>query len=73
MDAVASGKLDYTLTTRRPGVPQGPFTVPYQTHGGVTYISPPENIYNLALLSGGVLIVLTYWLIEHFEKRSRTR
>ena len=73
MDVVASLRLADFMTTRRPSSPQGRFTVPFQTHGGVTYVSSGENAWHVALIGGGVLVVLAWWIVEHFEKRSRTR
>jgi len=46
--------------------------VPFQTHGGVTYISQAESRIHIALLVGGVLVVLAWWLVTRFEKTAKT-
>ena len=70
---ILDARLNNVLTTQRPSQPKGDFTVPFQTHGGVTYISPAENMSNVTLLGCCVMLLLAYWSIERFEKRSRTR
>ena len=67
-DIVASGWLSTILTAYRPGGPQGAFVVPYQTHGGVTYISKLDSGIHIALLVGGALLVLAWWLVTRLEK-----
>jgi hypothetical protein len=67
-DIVASGWLSTVLTVHRPGGPQGTFVVPYQTHGGVTYISKLDSGVHIALLVGGALLVVAWWLVTRFEK-----
>ena len=67
-DIVASGWLSTVLTVHRPGGPQGAFVVPYQTHGGVTYISKLDNDFHIALLVGGALLVAAWWLVMRLEK-----
>ena len=67
-DIVTSGWLSSILTLHRPGAPEGIFVVPYQTHGGVTYISKLDSGVHIALLAGGTLVVLAWWLVTRFEK-----
>jgi hypothetical protein len=71
-DIAASGWLSDRLTTRRPLTPQGIFTVPFQTHGGTTYISQVESYAHIALMLGGLLVVLAWWLVSRFEKTAKT-
>jgi hypothetical protein len=61
------------LTTQRPKAPDGAFVVAFKQQGGVTYVTPVEHWTHLALIAAGVLLVLAWWTVEHFEKRSRTR
>lgn len=61
------------LTTQRPKTPDGPFVVAFKQHGGVTYVTPAEHWTHLALIGCGVLLVVAWWAVEHFEKRARTR
>lgn len=61
------------LTTRRPTAPSGRFVTPFKQHGGVTYVTPLEHSAHIALIAVGVLLVLAWWTVEHFEKRSKTR
>lgn len=71
-DIAGSGWFSNLLTTRRPSAPQGAYVVPFQTHGGVTYISQAESRIHIALLVGGVLVVLAWWLVTRFEKTAKT-
>jgi hypothetical protein len=61
------------LANERPKAPAGAFTVPFKQHDAVTYVTPGEHWAHLALIACGVVLVLAWWLVEHFEKRSRTR
>jgi hypothetical protein len=61
------------LANRRPAAPSGRFVVPFKQQGGVTYVTPVEHWAHIALIVGGVLLVLAWWTVEHFEKRSKTR
>ena len=68
-----SWRFTRLLTTQRPTTPGGPFTVAFKQGDGVTYVTSAEHWTHIALIAGGVLLVLAWWLVEHFEKRSRTR
>lgn len=61
------------LANRRPKAPSGRFVVPFKQHDAVTYVTPVEHGTHIALIVGGVLLVLAWWTVEHFEKRSKTR
>jgi len=61
------------LTTQRPKAPDGPFVVALKQPGGVTYVTPFEHGAHIGLVVVGILLVLAWWTVEHFEKRSRTR
>lgn len=61
------------LTTQRPKAPDGPFVMALKQPGGVTYVTPAEHWTHMALIAVGILLVLAWWTVEHFEKRSRTR
>jgi hypothetical protein len=61
------------LTTQRPKAPNGVFVVALKQPGGVTYVTPAEHWAHVALIVAGILLVLAWWAVEHFEKRSRTR
>ena len=41
--------------------------------GGVTYVTPAEHWAHIALIVAGILLVVSWWAVEHFEKRYRTR
>jgi hypothetical protein len=71
-DIAASGWLSSRLTTQRPLSPQGMFNVPFQTHGGTTYISQTESYAHIALILGGLLVVLAWWFVSRFEKTPKT-
>lgn len=61
------------LTTKRPTSPSGEFVVAFKQQDGVTFVTQAEHWTHLALIACGVLLVLAWWTVEHFEKRSRTR
>jgi hypothetical protein len=61
------------LTTQRPKAPDGPFVVALKQPGGVTYVTPAEHWAHIALIVAGILLVVSWWAVEHFEKRYRTR
>jgi len=61
------------LITRRPKAPDGPFVVALKQPTGVTYVTPAEHWAHIALIVVGILLVLAWWTVEHFEKWSRTR
>lgn len=61
------------LTTQRPKAPEGAFVVALKQPGGVTYVTPGEHTAHIALIVAGILLVLSWWTVEHFEKRSKTR
>ena len=61
------------LTTQRPKAPEGAFVVALKQPGGVTYVTPAEHWAHIALIVAGILLVVSWWAVEHFEKRYRTR
>lgn len=65
--------LTRLLTTQRPKTPGGLFVEPFKRGDSVTYVTSAEHWAYIALIIGGVLLVVAWWLVEHFEKRSRTR
>jgi hypothetical protein len=67
-DIAVGGWFSNVLTVHRPGRPEGIFLLPYQTHGGVTYISKLDSSVDIALLVGGALLVAAWWLVTRFEK-----
>jgi hypothetical protein len=59
------------LTRQRPTTPSGAFVVPFEQQGAVTYVTRAEHWTHIALIAFGVALVIAWWLVEHFEKRSR--
>ena len=72
-DIIARWQFTDLLITRRPMSPQGVFVVPFEQHGGVTYVTAVDNWTNIALIAGGGAVVVAWWLASHFEKRPKTR
>lgn len=70
---VGSWWFTQQLATQRPKAPTGAFVAPFKHGDQVTYVTQGEHWASLAMIAGGVLLVVAWWLVEHFEKRSRTR
>ncbi len=72
-DLIFGAWLTGSLISDRPTNPVGPFVVPFEQHGGVSFISTSDLWLHRSLLVGGLVLVGVYNLIEFAIKRRRLR